>query len=76
MDDVLTASGVNPTRESFREATATISPFETVAGGQASFAPDKAHAPDEYRIVEYSAVCPGADNGCFTPTSDWIEAPR
>lgn len=76
MDDVLTASGVNPTRESFREATAAISPFETVAGGQASFAPDKAHAPDEYRIVEYSAVCPGADNGCFTPTSDWIEAPR
>jgi hypothetical protein len=47
-----------------------------VAGGQASFAPDKAHAPDEYRIVEYSAICPGADNGCFTPTSDWIEAPR
>jgi hypothetical protein len=75
LETFLTAAGPNPTRASFVESVNSLGSFENMAGGDASFTSDKRGAPDAYRIVEYSDSCPGMENGCFTPVSDWIVAP-
>jgi len=75
-EQIMSEAGVNPTRDGFIEAANALGSFDGVAGSTMSFAPGKVGAPDSYRIVEYSESCEGLDNGCFTPVSDWIVAPR